>query len=199
MSLHWDDAVKLNGEPNGVVHILEGAEEIRAEMEWVFEEYGEFLSRHEYPPVEFSYDESTDSFQFLFSLENPNVKEALRMKERDGRLKILEHWVFSRFFPDLEAGELTSWVDEEGESDNPGNGRLEPDEQERLFIYTYNVIFEPGGVGNPLDEFFDWNNNGEIEEFENEIAGQELLRNRMRRIDLFDLEFAVHRVPPAGQ
>ena len=199
MSLHWDDAVKLNGEPNGVVHILEGAEEIRAEMEVVFEEYGEFLSRHEYPPVEFSYDESTDSFQFLFSLENPNVKEALRLTERGGRLKIAEHWVFNRFFPDLEVGELTSWVDEEGESDSPGNGRLEPDEQLRLFIYTYNVIFEPGGVGNPLDEFFDWNNNGEIEEYENEIAGQELLRNRMRRIDLFDAEFAVHRVPPAGQ
>ena len=68
MSLHWDDAVKLNGEPNEVVHILEGAQEIRAQMEWVFEEYGEFLSRLEYPPVKFSYDESTDSFQFLFSL-----------------------------------------------------------------------------------------------------------------------------------
>lgn len=199
MSLHWDDALKLNGEPKGVVDILEGSEEIRAEMEGVFEEYGEFLSRHEYPPVEFSYDDSTDSFQFLFSLENPDVKEALRLKERDGRLKVSEHWVFNRFFPDLEVGELTSWVDEDGEGDSSGNGRLEPDEQERLFICTYNVIFEPGGVGNPLDEFFDWNNNGEIEAFESEIAGQELLRNRMRRIDRFDAEFAVHRVPPAGQ
>ncbi len=195
MSLHWDDAVKLNGEPNGVVDILEGAEEIRAQMEHVFAELGEFLSRHEYPPVEFSYDDSTDSFQFLFSLENPNVKEALRLKEKDGRLKVSEHWVFQRFFPALRTGELTAWVDEEGN----GNGMLEPEEQERLFIYTYNVLFEPGGVGNPLDEFFDWNNNGEIEEFETEIAGQELLRNRMRRIDLFDAEFATHRVPPAGQ
>ena len=57
------------------------------------------------------------------------------MEERDGQVKVSEHWVFNRFFPYLEEGELTSWVDEEGESDSTGNGSLEPDEQDGC-LYT---------------------------------------------------------------
>lgn len=195
MRLHWGDTVKLIGQPNGVVEILEGAEEIRAEMQTVFAEHGEFLSGHEYPPAEYSFDGATGMAQLKFGLENPSLIEALRFDEREGELKIAEHWVFFRFFPEPEASEFTGWADDRGN----GNGRLEPDEQERLFIATHQVIFEPGPVDTPLDDYFDWNGNGRVDQHEADIAATELLRNRMRRIELWNVEFAAQRVPPAGQ
>ncbi len=195
MRLHWDDAIKLIGQPNGVVEILDGAGEIREEMQMVFAEQGEFLSEHEYPPAEYSFDGSTGMAQLKFGLENPSLIEALRFDERDGELKIAEHWVFFRFFPEPEASEFTGWADDRGN----GNGRLEPDEQEHLFIATHQVMFEPGPVDTPLDDFFDWNENRTVDQYEAEIAANEILRNRMRRVDLWDAEFAFQRVPPAGQ
>lgn len=194
MRLHWDDTVKLIGQPNGVVEFIEGAGNIRAEMQAVFAEHGEFLSEHEYPPAEYSFDGPTGMAQLKFGLENPSLIEALRFDERDGELKIAEHWVFFRFFPEPEASEFTGWADDRGN----GNGRLEPDEQERLFIATHQVMFAPGPVDSPLDDFFDWNENGRLDEYESEIAANEILRNRMRRIDLWNAEFAAQRVPPAG-
>ncbi|MFW5715765.1 MAG: CsgG/HfaB family protein [bacterium] len=195
MRLHWGDTVKLIGQPNGVVEILEGAEEIREEIQTVFAEHGEFLSGHEYPPAEYSFDGPTGMAQLKFGLENPSLLEALRFKERDGELKIAEHWVFFRFFPEVEASESTGWADDQGN----GNGRLESDEQERLFLATHRVMFEPGPVDTPLDDFFDWNENGRLDEYEAELAATELVRNRLRRIDLWNAEFAAQRVPPAGQ
>ncbi|MFO7850667.1 MAG: CsgG/HfaB family protein, partial [Spirochaetia bacterium] len=195
MELFREDAVKLNGEPNGVLTILRGAPGIREEMAGVFEDLGDFLSQHEYPPGEYSFDEVTGSSQFLFNLENPHFKEALRFEEREGKIRISEHWVFGRFFNDLETGELTAWADGEGN----GDGLLQPDEQERLFIAAYRVLFEQHDVESPMDEFFDWDNNGSIDELDNEIAQQVLLRNRFRGIDKFDEELARHRIPPAEE
>jgi hypothetical protein len=195
MNLHWADAVKIDGKPHGVLHIRKGAEEIRENMSGIFEEYGDFLSGHEYPTREYLWDEVTGTAQIRFGAENPGVFEVLRFEERDGAVKISEHWVFNRFFPEPETGEMTAWADEEGN----GNGRLEPGEQERLFAAVREVVHEPGRIDTPLDEFFDWNGSGELEEWESEIAGQVLLRNRFRAIDQFSEELARHRLPPADE
>jgi|GEM_PF-3871815 len=195
MGLHWEDAVKINGEPTGVLHFLEGAGEIREEMERVFSEHADFLSEHEYPPAEYSFDEETGSSQIVFGLENPHFYEVVRFEEREGELRVSEHWVLQRFFGDLEAGEFTQWADEAGN----GNGVLEPEEQERLFIESYRVTHEPGEVNARLYEFFDWNNDGHVDDYESELAAEVLFRNRLRGIERYFEEFARHRVPPADE
>ncbi len=193
MALHWNDAMKINGGPTGVLHMLRGAEEIREEMDRVFSEHSEFLAEHEYPQAEYSFDEVTGMPQILFGLEDPGAYEILRFEEREGELKVAEHWIFHRFFDDIEAGEFTRWADEEGN----GNGLLEPEEQERLFIETFRVTHGPGEVNNRIYEFFDWNNDGQVDDFESELAAKVLFRNRLRAIERYFEEFAQHRVPPA--
>ncbi len=192
MSLFWDDAVKVFGAPEGDADIFRGLAEIRENMEFVFERFGDFMPGHIYPPAEYRFDEINGLGELLLTLEDPYYKQALRFEERHGEVKIAEHWIFYRFFWEPELGELTAWADEAGDQ----NGILNEEEQEALFIATYRVLYEPHEVDTPLDEFFDWNFDGSVDELENDIARRVILRNRLRRIDRFFPELARHRLPP---
>ncbi|TFG64779.1 MAG: hypothetical protein E4H36_02020 [Spirochaetales bacterium] len=189
VSQYWDDAKQLYVEPNGVVYLFEGKQAIYDQQNTIFRNYGDAMASYVFPKPEFMADEITDTPQIVFKYENAHlIYEVLRLEERGGQTKIAEQWIFSRLFdPFPETGELNAWAD------NNGNGLLDIDEQINLFNAVKNVMFSPGKVSNPLDEFFDWNENGKVDEVEAELARFELLRNRMRRIELFDEEFARQR------
>jgi len=192
MTFFWDDALKVFGNPEGVTDLFRGTAEIRGDMEYVFTELGEIFANYTYPPAEYRFDEVTGLGELVFSLENPCYKEALRFEERKGEVKIAEHWIFYRFFYEHETSELSAWADEEGN----GDGILNEEEQTRLFIAAYRVMFEAHEVDTPLAEFFDWNFDGFLDEKENDIARRVLLRNRFRRIDRLYPELTRHRLPP---
>jgi len=192
MALFWDDAVKVFGAPEGDADIFRGKADIRENMEFVFDRFGDFMPGHIYPPAEYRFDEVNRVGELLLTLEDPYYKQALRFEERNGVVKIVEHWTFYRFYWEPEIGELAAWADEEGNQD----GILNEEEQLELFMATYRVLYEPHEVENFLDEFFDWDYDGFVDELENDIARRVILRNRFRRIDRFMPIIARHRLPP---
>ncbi len=200
MSLYSEDALSIDCRANGVLDVRRGKDEIREFMTRIFDEYGDFLSEYQYPSAEYRYDEVTDTPQMNFDRSREDQWELVRFEEKNGELKVKETFLYHRFFEGHNGdgpriGELTAWADDEGN----GDGFLQPEEQLHLLEAVRRVMGEPHDEENFLDEFFSWNDDGYLDELENEIARTVLVRNRLRRIDLFDEELARHRLPPADE
>ncbi len=115
-----------------------------------------------------------------------NVREWVHAERREGEWKIrhLEivmplpgHWVTNRW---------------QALADKNGDGFLQGDEFDRLFQWTRDFYSGPHPVGNPVDELFDGNGNGEVEEREIRAVARFMFGRGFRWFSEFRPRAAAH-------
>ena len=183
---YWEDAAQWRLMPDGYMEQNEGIGVIIERQAPIFEQFGEYLKGFRLPEPQVHGPSYTGLPMFIY--ENPDIGtiEAFWFGERAGKIRIERQLMVPMFFDQVEAGPMQAWADENR------SGILERHEQQLLFEAFWAVTNEPHPVANPMDEFFDWNENGRIEEEETLLAQAALIRDSLRRSYRFFPAFAEH-------
>lgn len=181
---YWPDAVRTIVMGDGEKGRDEGLPVIREMQGHHFES--------DYPYEEIRYKEPERLFetetglpQYIIEQSDDAIVNVLQFEERKGEWKIIDQWVFIREIFGLEVPTpFQEWADEDGD------GLLNFGEQQRLTEANLNVMTSVGAAGNPVDDFFDGNGDGFIEEIEKEYALRTLGQYQLKRMQVFDKQFA---------
>jgi TolB-like protein/ketosteroid isomerase-like protein len=92
---------------------------------------------------------------FHFNLMNIGIHEHILFQERDGEWRVFEHYIFRHWHLAVKT-QFQAWADENG------SGWLEPEEYDRLHEAAVKLIMAPHEAQNELDQYFDIDENGEI-------------------------------------
>jgi Curli production assembly/transport component CsgG len=174
MSVYWPDAYAvLHFDEEKFPPEREGRDEIHALMEEIKGDNFD-LGDFEFPPYEIVPDAGNDVVSVFYHYEDMMRAESLTLTRRGELWGIEEHYFY--YFEAEPVNVLSEWADENG------TGLIEPWEREILSMAVHMLLSGSHSVENGLDEVFDINGNGEIDEGEVYDARTYFVRFALPRI-----------------
>jgi len=186
-SLYWDDSLRIFVFPSGGRHVIEGrdaiAEQQAAAFRQVRREDPELFRRFALPDPEIlGLPERLPVF--IYQSDENGSFQIFQFEERFGRIAISRHAEIVREIEPIEAGDGHGWADENA------NGILEPIEQTLVMDQLLLMARGAHRVRGMLDNWFDWDGNGTVDDVESERAVTVLYRDGLRQGYRFFPEFA---------
>ncbi len=124
--------------------------------------------------------------RILFDFSKPVSEDS------DSKLKIRDLYIFEYYEENIKAGEFQKWADKNG------NGYLEQEEQEELYTAFVDYGAYTGMVRNSLDEYFDRNEDGFINDIEVSYAERVLHHDTPMRLYSFFPDIARNYIDTDG-
>jgi hypothetical protein len=198
MEVYWPEAERVILQRDGGEVVLRGVDEIREQQADFFESFDGFRElRYMGPEREFH----GNSAAYHYEVEGPGsfFVEHFEFERREGRWAIMNQVIDTRAEPrpeglggpgaeDRKPPRVTS--DFQAWADGNGNGILEPPELMEFLEAVRLLISDVHEVGTPVDEFFDFNRDGEVGILEKRQAQMILFREQPRRMYEFDPDLA---------
>jgi len=114
-------------------------------------------------------------------------------EQRDGEWKISNHTAYQEFAADPPATPFLAWADKDG------NRVLQKPERDLVFGAVWKTMLVPGAVDNPIDELYDWNDDGSIATDEATRLMSELFWSRPLRFGSVYPASSVAMLDPDGK
>ena len=182
----WEEATRFAVTADGRSLPLNGIQAIRDHQEAWFRENGEVAGTFRFPDPEKLDPASTflGIPEYIYNDPAAPTVESFQFVQKDGVWKIYYHFVSERFLDRPKAGPFQEWIDTDRD------GFLSMEEQRALYYEVWRVAMRAGPADNALQEYFDWNGDGEIDDREMHQARQALFSDRLRRVEFVFPSFA---------
>ncbi len=194
LEVYWPEAEQVLLRKDGGETVNRGFDSIAAAQMSIFER-SDIFRELRYSEPERELHGSTAAYHY--QVEGPGVffVEHFEFVRREGRWAIIHQVIDNRVEPepeglaeDREPPRVTS--DFQAWADGNGNGVLEPPELREFLEAVRLLISDVHAVTTPVDEFFDFNRDGEVGILEKRQAQMILFREQPRRLYEFDPDLA---------
>ncbi len=174
----WEEATLFSVMADGRSLSISGIQAIRDRQEAWLREQGDAAKIYRFPDPEKLDPASTflGIPEYIYNDPNAPTIESFQFVQKDGGWKIYRHFVSTRFLDKPKVGPFQEWIDTDRD------GVLSVEEQRTLYYEVWRMTLRAEPVDNALQEFFDWDGNGEIDEREMYQARETLFLDRLRRV-----------------